>query len=571
MFKKFSIAHWGRHFVASCRRFPIAIALLVYLTIFLFVLNHRLTDNDQLAFLLIFYPATGALLAVSMQLLTEDFSNRHVSYVTQIVAQFAWFGVSYYLSQYERFSFQQTIAVSATVATMALSVFLLCFYRKGEDVPFWNFSWRTLVAMGAGIFVGLMLCLGLLLFFQSLEWLFNIDVDSAVYMDIWTFCLVLMAPLLTMNLIPDGEFKHIYQVSTLPAFVKGVVQYLFIPLLLLYLVTLYIYAIKILMAWQLPVGWVSYLVSASMMGMVALIYLTYPLQHHQGNSFFKAVMRWMPLVMLPLLALMTVAIARRLTDYGITVSRLYVLVFNIWCYVVCIGLLIVRNKRIWWVPASFALVLFLISVGPQSIANVTQRHLLGEARRAFVASGYTQFPLTGAQYEQWLEKADSKVARSVDAKLDYLWMYYDFDVIAPLLDRDAHIGSLKMIDDVEAIESVSLPFGNSDMIGKVKIPSGYSFVQSVRVDEALMLTDDAKHFQFTVETVTDFTPLDYKFELDIRKLAEYDRSRINKRDPDFKPLLIDNGKAAMLFEQYDAAVFGDSLQSFSGYGLLFTN
>jgi len=223
------------------------------------------------------------------------------------------------------------------------------------------------------------------------------------------------------------------------------------------------------------------------------------------------------------------------------------------------------------VPASFALVLFLISVGPQSIANVTQRHLLGEARRAFVASGYTQFPLTGAQYEQWLEKADSKVARSVDAKLDYLWMYYDFDVIAPLLDRDAHIGSLKMIDDVEAIESVSLPFGNSDMIGKVKIPSGYSFVQSVRVDEALMLTDDAKHFQFTVETVTDFTPLDYKFEMDIRKLAEYDRSRINKRDPDFKPLLIDNGKAAMLFEQYDAAVFGDSLQSFSGYGLLFTN
>ena len=68
------------------------------------------------------------------------------------------------------------------------------------------------------------------------------------------------------------------------------------------------------MAWELPNGGVSYLV-AVMMGMCPLLetYL-YFISRDKNSHTSSRFLRWMPLLMMPLLILMSIGICRRICD-----------------------------------------------------------------------------------------------------------------------------------------------------------------------------------------------------------------------------------------------------------------
>ena len=564
--KKFSMHSLADSFGQSFRRFPVAMVLVLFLTCFLLYLNHGGDLGDKKEFFFIFYPGTGALLAVALSLLTEDFKSKWAALATQVIVHAAWLGISIYLSQFDRFSIPQLIAVSATVFAIGMSVFLICFYRRRHELAFWNFSTHTVLGLAISAAIGGALTLGLLLLVESLKMLFGIIIHQEVYMDIWTVCMTLLAPVLFMNLIPKGENKYLNEAPAFSRFAKGVIQYLFLPLLGLYIITLYAYGAKILYQWSLPVGGVSYLVTGSMVLMVLLIYLTHPLQHQEGNKMFKRVTRLLPVVMLPLLALMTVAIGRRLADYGITVSRLYLLVFNVWCYAVCLWLIFTRNKRIWLIPASFATILLLISVGPQSIANVTERQLKKEALTAFTASGIKQFPLTGEQYEKWLKETDHQVARSIDSKLHYLFTDYGYRSISNLVDKGVITGRYSSVDEQAAInEFNSYTYSNKDLILDTPVPQGYSSMSKVSLSDGNIVKIDGDKVLFTV---TDSKSVEHQFKLNVKQLAANDIDK-NPYGVD-GPLIVDNGEALLMIDDFEVTVNSTSSNYFSILGILFT-
>ena len=577
--KKFSLRGLADRFGQTLKRFPVAMLLVIFLTCFIIYICHGGKMGDKLEFFFIFYPATGALLAVSLSLLTEDFKSKIRAWFTQLVVHLIWFGVSAYLAQIDRFSLPQLIAVCATIVAIGLAVFLICFYRRNREMPFWNFSTRTVVALGVAAAIGDFLALGLLLLVESLKMLFGLHINDVIYLDIWTVCMVLLAPSMFMILIPKGENKYQADAPEFSRFAKGVVQYLFLPLLGLYIITLYAYAAKILLQWSLPVGNVSYLVSGSMVLMVLLIYITYPLQFLEGNKLFKGVTRCLPVLMLPLLALMTVAIGRRLSDYGITVSRLYLLVFNIWCYAVCLWLIFTRNKRIWLIPASFAVILFLISVGPQSIANATQHRLLDEARDAFIASGIKQLPLTGEQYEKWLKEVEPKVAASIDSKLRYLQNDYGYDTTNELLAKDAETGNHAELNQngelAETNEKYS-SFYNNSLIKDNSIPQGYSQMSLVEFTSDGVLKDSDRvvldvrlnPVRGVLDAVVDRAPVVSQFEISIKKLKEFDSDRNPKGIAE--PLSVDNGEALLVINQFTMTIENKKDYYINGVGLLFT-
>ena len=543
--RNFSPKSLAEHFGQSFKRFPVAMLLTLLLGGFLIYLNHNGSLGDKKDFFFIFYPATGAVLAVALALIAEDFKSRTVAVVVQVLVHALWLAVSVYLSGFDHFSTPQLIAVSATIAAMSLAVFVACFYRKHQDVQFWNFSIRTVVFLGLSFVIGGLLTLGLNLFLESLKMLFGIDVDSGLFMDIAAVCMTMLAPTLFMNLIPKGESKHLDVVVEFSHFAKGVVQYLFIPLLALYMITLYIYAAQILFQWKLPVGGVSYLVSGSMVLMILLIYITYPVQHQDGNRLFKGVTRCLPVVMFPLLALMTVAVGRRLSDYGITVSRLYLLVFNFWCYAVCLWLIFTRNKRIWLIPASFALILLLISVGPQSIPNATLRQLKNEARSAFSASGLTQFPLSGDQYEKWLLTVDKKTAASIDSKLDYLQDFYRYKDITDLVSRDAEIGTVARMEDDKPISYHDDNYANWELFRQIKIPDGYRFMEWMNnmEDQEISPADDIIKY-----VLSSKSGLSQTFEVNKRDLIALDSEKWQDETPD--PFILTNDEAMLIVSGY---------------------
>ena len=231
--KKISLKSLVERFGQSFKRFPIAMLLTLLLGCYLIYLNHDGSMGDKKDFLYVFYPATGAVLAVALSLITEEFKSWKLAAVVQVAVHALWLVTSVYLSGFERFSLPQLIAVSATIVAMSLAVFVACFYRKNQDVPFWNFSVRTVLALGLSIAIGGLLTLGLNVFVESLKMLFGFDVSDKLFGDIAAVCMTILAPTLFMNLIPKGENKHLDTVVEFSRFAKGVVQYLFIPLLVL--------------------------------------------------------------------------------------------------------------------------------------------------------------------------------------------------------------------------------------------------------------------------------------------------------------------------------------------------
>ena len=568
--KNLSIVALFKRFGQSIRRFPLAMLFTLLLVCFLFYIIHGGHVGEKEEFFLVFYPATGALLAVALSLFTEDFKKRIVAVLTQVVIHAAWLGISVYLAQIDRFSIPQLIAVVATVFAIGLAVFVICFYRKNQEMQFWNFSIRTAGALVVSVAISGALTLGLLLLVESLKMLFDIEIHEVVYADIWTVCMCLLAPVLFMILIPEGEDKYMNEAPEFSRFTQGVVQYLFLPLLGLYLITLYVYAAKILLQWSLPVGGVSYLVSGSMVLMVLLIYVTFPVQHQEGNKLFKGVARWLPVVMLPLLALMSVAIGRRLSDYGITISRLYLLVFNVWCYAVCLWLIFTRNRRIWLIPTSFAVILFLISVGPQSIANITKRHLLNEAREAFMASGFTKLPLTDEQYKRWAEVADPDVVAAIDSKLAYLCHYEITDIpvsvsINSVVINSNSVGSYSHHSVVEDDDVYVVSYSNSHLITDMTIPQGYTrmtYLHELNVDPdmnpyklLLVLKDGENHEE-------------YRFLIDVSMLKKFDEEGTYQPG---EQLAVKNDRAMLVID--DFRLWGltghDGEWDFEGEGILF--
>lgn len=562
---KFSFSTLVERFGQSFKRFPIAMLLTLFLACFLVFLNHGGDEavGDKMMFLLIFYPATGALLAVALSLLTEDFKNRFVVWAVPVFAQAVWFAISFWLAQFDRFSMPLLVAVCATVAAFGFAVFLICFYRKNQDVPFWSFSVLTMGALIVSILIGGIMVLGLVFLVESLKMLFGFDFDYKIEVDIVIACMVMFAPALFMGLIPGGEKKHQTRVPEFSRFAKGVVQYLFLPLLGLYMLTLYAYAVKILLQWSLPVGGVSYMVTGSMMLMVLLIYITYPVQHHEGNKLFKQVTRWLPVVMFPLLALMTIAIVRRLSDYGITVSRLYLLVFNLWCYAVCLWLIFTRNMRIWLIPASFAVILFLISVGPQSIPNITRDLLKKEVKGLLLSSGVNDIPVSGGAYEQWLKTADPKVAAAVDSKLDYLRGDYGFETISDLVGKDAILGKLSSSDDT-VVMAESGSYHSDYLIHYVTMPQGYAKMTKVNFAESDLVFD--KDDRLTVK-ISDRVGTDYAFIFDKKDFAARDLDRNSEGQAE--PFVVNNGKELLVIDEYHLS-YKDGTCYLSLSGILFT-
>ena len=562
--KNFSLKTMVERFGLSFKRFPIAMLLTLLLGCFLIYLNHGGSLGYMKDFFLVFYPATGAVLAVALSLITEDFKNWKLALAVQLIVHAAWFAVSVYLSRFDRFSTTQLIAVSATIAAMSLAVFVACFYRKRQDVQFWNYSMRTLLALAMSTAIGGFLTVGLNLFLESLKMLFGIHVDNSLFGDIAAVCMTILAPALFMNLIPNGRSKYVDTVVEFSRFSKGVVQYLFIPLLVLYMVTLYVYAAQILFQWKLPVGGVSYMVTASMVMMILLIYITYPIQHLEGNRLFKGVTRLLPVAMLPLLALMTVAIVRRLSDYGITVSRLYLLVFNVWCYAVCLWLIFTRNKRIWIIPTSFAVILLLISVGPQSIANGTLNELKKEARNAFIASGLTQFPLTADQYEAWANKVDKKTAASIDSKLDYIHDFYRYGDLKDLIGKDVVLGRIARQNIDEPTSNGYEYYSNNEMIQQMDVPAGFNHMEWIAWSRDFEIDGDT----MTI-VVEPKTGVPQTFSLSVKALIALDQEKWTDESPE--NLIFKNSDAQLVVSQYSLSVNDKAQVDFLNFeGLLFT-
>ena len=413
------------------QRFPLTVAFAFALTVCMMILDWKGYHgiSKEWKFFMIWYPATGIALSLSLSLWLEEHKGRWGYLLASALIHIAWIGVSVLLMRsYEMLGYAPyTYVVVALVATLVVSLLVLSFFNDRTDVAFWNFSLHCIGAVCIALIVSGIVCGGLELLVVGIEKLFGVFISSHCYSNIAIVCFCLLAPILLIQAIPGGAQKHDAQPMEMSRLIENAVTKLFMPIAVAYLVTLYCYAAKILFTWQLPDGWVSWLVTASMAAMVILFMMVYPYIEKASQSAsgwnrmaVRFITRRMPVLMLPLLLLMSIGIARRISDYGITVLRVYLVVFNLWCYAVCIVLIIRRNAGILWIPVSFVLTFAVLTLLPVNVSTCVRKNLTNKVTAILKDNGWDGKAMGDDEYGIFLNTLDSSVSHQLDSRIDYL-------------------------------------------------------------------------------------------------------------------------------------------------------
>ena len=148
---------------------------------------------------------------------------------------------------------------------------------------------------------------------------------------------------------------------------------LLLPLVVLYLAILYTYGLKILIEWEWPKGWTGWLVlSFSVLGILALL-LLWPLSKREENRWIPRFTRWFYLAVLPLIGLLFAAIFRRISEYGVTENRYFVVLLAAWLTGISLYFLLSKGKNIKFIPISLCGIALFSSFGPWSAFAVSTR------------------------------------------------------------------------------------------------------------------------------------------------------------------------------------------------------
>lgn len=421
--KKLSLKTWINKFNLVIVRFSFTLLFITGSSVLCFLSIQKV--NVEIHERLWAFFILGALLNVAVTLFLEEFKKPIVRILFNLLSVLLLavycFTLPLKLNEYQIFQF---IALGIV---FVLSAFVGSFLKKNNEITFWNFSRISIIQLIVSGVFSLVLYGGLGLAILSLDKLFNIHIDVKVYSNLAVVCFVLFAPLYFLSNVPteiekrkqDFSFNKIFKILGL---------YILLPILAAYAIILYVYLIRIISIWQLPNGWVSMLVSALGLGGFLSMFILFPLRLEKENKVVNLLFKYFPVLLLPLLVLMSVGIFRRLGDYGMTINRLYVLILNGWLYGISIYLFLTRANYLKWIVISFTAVLFLSSIGPWSVYNVTKQTMVREIGQLL---NETKLLKDGKVIDNTQKRIaiNSKLAESLSEDIKYVCNIYGIEKI----------------------------------------------------------------------------------------------------------------------------------------------
>ena len=492
--KYFSAEYLLQMFRDTCKRFPISVGLAFLLFITTFCAVCEVDWSEQMWFFLFFYTVTGCVLNISLSIWGEGCPKKPLKALVICVVNILWLAYCIYAAFDFPYNHKEWLSMPGLCAfsvAVLLSVYCLPFFRSKSDSPFWNFATNfTGVTLGSIVAAGV-LASGISLLYAAVIVIFNLGevIKPIIVIDSFLLCLVM--PLLIMGQIPPKE--QIYNDTNigLNKFFRGVIKFMFIPLLAMYLLVLYLYGLKSLITFELPNGWVSTLVSVSMFFMVLIYMVLYISDSYKEDKLSGFFVKYIPWIMIPLVLFMSVGVFRRFNDYGITIPRLYLLIVNIWFLAICVYFAVAKRKRMILIPASFSVLFVVFSFGPLSAANITLKSLRTSVTD-WLAKENAQLPLTDTAFENLVnQSADSIRAFEIGSKLAYITHNYPEEKYSDIVDDRVSEYRLR---------NPELPrVDNSMMCNGIDI-SGYYYLYNLPIEHNL----DAHYTKFYYVSPTSY-------------------------------------------------------------------
>jgi hypothetical protein len=215
------------------------------------------------------------------------------------------------------------------------------------------------------------LFLGLLLALAAVDNLFGADIKPETYFRLWIIIAGLFNTWVFLAGVPK-DLDALNQSGEYPNGLKVFTQFILLPLVGLYFAILIAYEAKIIVTWNWPKGWVSELVLwYSVIGILSLL-LLHPLRDRIESRWIQAISKWYYLALVPLVAMLFLAIMRRISDYGVTEMRYFVFAMAVGLTIVMVYMIISKRKDVRLIPIVICLIAFFSAYGPWSAFAVSR-------------------------------------------------------------------------------------------------------------------------------------------------------------------------------------------------------
>lgn len=483
----------------AIQRFPLGFAYLTALCLWLILLVWSGSDTfgENACIALSFCLSAGTLISLVIPLWAGFSGRPRLSMPVQAAAN-AILAADFIFLLMQASALSTAGWISHSSVITALVVALLFIPDKRRPASAWYYSYTQITNIITSSIISMAMWLVVWLIYITLSMLFSINSwelmpTLGIIGGIFIPAVIFMGRIPAIDSLDDNAADY-----ALTRFDLGIIKFLLLPIALIYMAILYVYGLKILFTFTLPVGMVVYPVTGFTAVSLLLIFL---LGRVADGPLTLRVSRILPIAILPLLVLMSVSVLYRIGEYGITVSRLYVLTFNLWAYAAMIYLVVTRGRRFAWIPMSFALLFLAVSVIPgANYTSLTYSYMQSRIKGTFRAAGATKFPLDRNQVTELRDKVPSDEWRLMSSRLEYLDDNDDHLYTASIVSFPVKINSWQTDElfdtDLIEVNEVTLPVEiNLDADGFVTIPHDYKYVSRARFSESSPKITDRKAFK----------------------------------------------------------------------------
>lgn len=253
------------------------------------------------------------------------------------------------------------------IAASLLCLTALPFRQEKQEAAYWQFSYKVFIGVLTGILAALIWFLGMAAAIAAINHLFEVDIDDALYADIWLFSACILGPFYALSHVPSAHGTSGEQdIAPVPVFI---LNWILAPLVIGYMVILYAYFAKIAVTWELPRGQLAHLTAGFCIAGIITYMGAWLLQTRA--QYFLTFLKTYFFALLPLPVLMLfLAIGWRVEEYGVTEERYFILLCGVWL-LVCAGAGLARKLDLRLIPLLLAFLLIIASFGPGSAFRVS--------------------------------------------------------------------------------------------------------------------------------------------------------------------------------------------------------
>jgi len=364
-------------FFQASSRFPFTVFYAVSTVAAFYVLINEVPDNDLWGKLAL-AGTLGIPLSLCLKILSETGNmGRSGALGLQIAGLAALAGYWYWFPDLNGpdIEYRGMPRHLAAFVTLHLVCTVLPYAGKGNVRDFWIYNRTLLTNLVLGAVFSAVLFIGLSLALASISALFDLHLDPKNFVRLFVFIVCVFNTSYFLFHFPK-EYAFDQEETSYHAVFRNLGKYILIPVVGLYFVILYAYAVKIGLNQELPRGWVSSLILGFSVAGIFTYLLNYYLRGTNTSAPSALFHRWLWPVMLPMTLLLFIAIYRRIDDYGFTEARFLVVLLGIWMLINCLYFIISRKDDIRLIPASLALFGLIWIIGNGTVSDINQKNRL---------------------------------------------------------------------------------------------------------------------------------------------------------------------------------------------------